>query len=67
MQVQALPAQSAAAAGLWEAWSGLRGGRLSSSKEAHSLVAASFAACCGATIAVVKMALQVLPSVCMYA
>lgn len=61
MQVQAIPAQCAAVAELWVAWSRLSQPPVSPSRDTHDLLTSSFVACCSSTIAVVKMALQVLP------
>lgn len=59
MQIRAVPEQSAAISGLWAAFGQLTQPQLPSSKAAHELLASSFVACCGASIAVVKMVLEV--------
>lgn len=61
LQVQAIPAQCGAVAELWLAWGHLSRPPVAASRDAHGLLTSSFVACCSATIAVVKMTLQVLP------
>eukprot|EP00892_Ulva_mutabilis_P006464 jgi/Ulvmu1/418/UM001_0425.1 len=56
--VQAIPAQAASGAGLWAAWDQLKRPQLSTSKATHELLASAFVACCGATIAIIRLALE---------